>query len=386
MTDLADKLEKGPAPREQVPCAQCGRLFTPVNRVHKYHDRQCRLDADAGRSAEESRRRAETGFAWPVVDRAPAVKVTVPKRKAPALGGKWATCVVLPDQQFGYRITLDGVASPFHDPRAIEIAEAICEAERPDDAVMLGDVNDLASFGKYRQEPSAVPATQRGIDRAAVHVAVVAALVRRLRILAGNHDIRIENLALDNALASAGLRRARRRPGEYPVLTMPYMLGLEDLPNVEWVGGWPAGATYINAGLAAIHGRTATKQFVEKLLAEERVSVVQGHVHRYALGMRTRNDKREPHFTTAWSPGCLCRIDGAVPSYKSGLDPWLEPPRSWEDWQQGLSVVRYERDGDRFAVEDVRIVEGEAVHRGQLFTSAKAVDDPEPELFGRIGQ
>lgn len=355
-------------------CAQCNRQYVPKSKVNIYCSVTCRWDASNGRVKAESVARLKTGFAWPLVEPAKARKVTVPVRKRRATVGKWKTALILPDQQFGYRLLQDGTFQPFHDPRAIEIAEMVAEAERPDLSVFLGDMNDLPAHGRFRQEPGFVPGVQRGLDRAAEHVATVAEVSEETRCLEGNHDARLTNQILDNALASAGLRRARRLPGEYPVLSIPYLLGFEDMKNVKWVGGYPAGATYINENFAAIHGRITGNNLVEKVLSSERVSVVMGHIHRIFDGMLTRNYRGGPKFTRAFSPGCLCRIDGAVPSTNSGLDPWMKPARSWENWQQGVAVVRYEEGDGRFAVEMVPIFEGWAMHRGQEFVSTKDVE------------
>lgn len=360
------------APVAQQPCQQCGRLFTPKSKVNIFCCRGCQLDHRANRTAAETLRRNDTGFAWGPVRPAPVTKVVKPARKYKP-HGRMRTALILPDQQFGYRQLLDGTFQPFHDPRAIAIAEAVAEVERPDLTVMLGDLNDLPAHGRYRQEPSFVPSTQRGIDRASDHVATIAELSGETRVIQGNHDARLEYSIMDNALASAGLRRARRLPGDYPPMSMPYLLGIDDMPNVTWVGGYPAGATYINANLAAIHGRRTGANLVNQVLGDERVSVVFGHVHRIVMGYQTRNDRGRARFNMAFSPGCLCRIDGAVPSARSGLDPWLKPAVSFEDWQQGLAVVRYEEGDGRFTVEMVPIfpeaARSWAMHRGQEFTS-----------------
>ena len=52
--------------------------------------------------------------------------------------------------------------------------------------------------------------------------------------------------------------------------------------------------------------------------------------------------------------GCLARIDGAVPSYHSGVDEDGRPERYIEDWQQGLGVVHISKLG-RFAIDPILI-------------------------------
>lgn len=295
-------------------------------------------------------------------------------RYRPRRATGWRTAVILPDQQIGYRSLPDRL-QPFHDPRALDVAEKIVAAERPDLTVMLGDLLDFPAFGRFRQEPGFATTSQAGLDRAAVHVATVAALSGETRIIEGNHDARIQHHLLDNALAAAGLQRTRRNGSPLPVLSVPYLLAIEEMHNVRWIGGYPAGATYINDGLAAIHGRKTGANYPAAYLNEERVSIVAGHTHAIVDVLRTRNDRDKPRFSRFFSPGCLCRIDGTVPSFRSGASVLDAPPRSWENWQQGLAVVRYDPDGSKFAVEMVPIFEGWAMHRGQVFTSAKGVED-----------
>lgn len=373
----------------QIPCAQCGKLFTPRNRQNIYHNQQCRLDHSNQRTAKESLARDETGFAWDPIRPAAAVNVNVPKRDKPIfhVAKGWKTAVVFPDQQFGYRRFLDdGTLDPFHDPRAIDIAEQVCEAERPDQSILLGDTFDLATWGRWTQEPEFVGGVQPGLDRGAVHIATVAECSKQTRWLKGNHDQRLENMTLTNALASAGIRRARRRPDEYPINTIEFLIGIADMKNVETVGGYPAGAHYITDSLACIHGRVTGSNIGQKVVNAERISVIHGHTHGFYDYMTTFNNRGFPSQVRAMSPGCMCRTDGHVPSAKAGRDPFGRPVTAWETWSQGLLVVRYLEEKDLFQFEDIRIFEGEAMHRGQIFTSKKAVDDPELDLIPASGK
>ncbi|MEB0303558.1 hypothetical protein, partial [Mucilaginibacter sp. 5C4] len=63
------------------------------------------------------------------------------------------------------------------------------------------------------------------------------------------------------------------------------------------------------------------------------------------------------------NPGCLCRLDGAVPSVHGAIGATGRPAPIVEDWQHGVAVIRYtERD---FRVELVQIDDGLTFHRGQ---------------------
>lgn len=320
----------------------------------------------------------ETGPKWPVVQTAKPVTVRVPKRRGPLLVGTWKTLAFLPDEQIGFRRLPSGELDPFHDPNAIDIALQAVEAERPDIIVHAGDLNDFAQFGRHRQEPGFAMTVQPAIQYAYEYLARLSEITRDHRVISGNHDIRLQNYIIDNAIFAFGLKRASSGvPDKWPVMSIQNLLRFEEL-GIEYVGSYPSGATYINDNLAAIHGarignkmRTAAQIVVE----DERVSILHGHTHKRALAAKTRNTRGSGKQSLAYSPGCLCRIDGSVPSTKGQIDANGVPVRSWEDWQQGLAIIRYEEGDGRFALEEIPIFEQKdgtswAMHRGQEFVSS----------------
>lgn len=342
-------------------CDQCDSEFTPRSARHRFCCRACQVDAWNGREVTQSRRRAETGLAWTPVQAAPAVKVTVPRARPRPLTG-WKTALVIPDPQFGFRWTSSGGLEPFHDESALGIVRQIAEVERPDLTIWLGDFLDLAPLGRFRREEGLALTVQPAIDRGHTELAVHRELTGEQRLIEGNHDARLHLAVIDNLVAASGLRRAAR-PNEHPALSVPHLLRLDDL-DTAYIGGYPAGATYINDNLACIHGR---KLDVGQVVNDERTSVIQGHIHRIATAYKTRNSREVAKSTVAVSPGCTCRIDGAVPSARGAVSLWGESVRSWEDWQQGCLVVRYQPGDGRFALEQIAIWDGWAIHRGQEF-------------------
>lgn len=316
----------------------------------------------------------ESGPEWPVVAQAKPVTVKAPKApRSPALGGKWKTAVFLPDPQIGYRRLADGTLDPFHDERAINVALQIVEAERPDVVVWLGDVLDFAPVGKYRFEPGFALTMQPAIDRGHEILAVTSELCDDVRFISGNHDERLRNHVTDNALQAFGLKRAGAVPEDWPVLSVAYLLRLDEL-GIEYVGAYPAGATYMNDRLAAIHGKAIgnkTRSAAQIVAENEVVSVVYGHTHKKAMAYKARNTRGEAVLSWAYSPGCLCLTDGSVPGTMTGTDEATGLPiRSFQDWHQGVGVVRYDEDAKHLPrVEDVTIDEGFALHGGQEFVA-----------------
>ncbi len=350
-------------------CAQCSTPFEAKSTVHLFCSRSCQLDARSGRPREQSANRKATGFAWEPIHRPRRVTI---QRSAGKKSGAWKTAVLLPDPQIGYRRLDDGTLDPFHDEEAIDVALQVLNHERPDVAIWLGDFLDFAPFGRFRQEAGFAQTIQPAIEYGYELLAKTVALSGEVRLIEGNHDARLQNYITDNALASAGLRCAKSGPDSWPVLSVPYLLRLDEL-GVEYVGGYPAGATYLNDNFAAIHGHKvkSSGSTAAELTKDEQVSVAFGHIHRQETHHKTRNSRGKPRVIVAHSPGCLCRIDGGVPSVKSAIAMRTgRPVRSFEDWQQGVTVVRYETTGEqRFALEPIHIGSGFALHRGIEFTS-----------------
>lgn len=312
------------------------------------------------------------GPAWPVVQQAQPCVVKPPTK---GTAGKlaqdgWHTAVILPDTQIGYRKFLDtGELDPFHDEAAMAVALKIVRHLRPEVIVNLGDFVDFPEWGKYEQEPEFAQTTQHAVDRAHRFLAEqrAAAPDADIRLIEGNHDARLPKSIARNAMSALRLRRAEA-PEDWPVLSVPYLLRLDDL-GVTYVAGYPAGITWINENVACIHGHKvrSSASTAAVVIDDERVTTIFGHIHRIEMQSKTRRTKDGAKHAFAASPGCLCRIDGAVPSVKSATDPMGRPVPTVENWAQGLGVVTYEPGDGRFAYEQVAIYDGEATFRGRRF-------------------
>ena len=308
------------------------------------------------------------GPKWPVVQRARQVKIRKPKPPRSAKG--WRTAVVLPDPQIGYRRKADDSLDPFHDEKAMRVALDMVAYLEPDLVVHAGDLVDLAMFGKYVQEPAFALTTQAALDRAHLFLAeaIEAAPNAEHRILEGNHDRRIQDYLIRNAQAAFGLRRANV-PEDWPVMSLPYLLRMEEL-GVEYIGGYPNGRTWINDNLAVSHGPAKLKSggsSAHASIDDEQVSVIFGHVHRIELVHRTRNVREGYRTNLQASAGCLCRIDGAVPSHNGSTGCHGEAVTAYENWQQGIAVARFKPGNGPFQVDLIPIHNGKAHLWGEAF-------------------
>lgn len=307
------------------------------------------------------------GPAWPVVQPSTPVKLPPPSPRRRAKS-KWKTAVILPDPQIGYRRDLDNLEAldAFHDEAAMSVALDVVAELEPDLIVNLGDKLDLAEIGRWVKEPGFQRTTQATINRGHLFLAEQRARAPKaaIRYLEGNHEARLPRWVMENAGWAFGLRRACL-PDSWPVLSVPDLLRLDAL-GVEYVSGYPAGITWINDRLACVHGSKvrSSGSTAAAVIDDERVSVIFGHVHRIELQHKTRRTRHGGRSSLAASPGCLCRIDGAVPSTKGGTDPLGRPVQAVENWQHGVAVVTYQ-DGDApFSLELVPIHDGSAILRG----------------------
>jgi predicted phosphodiesterase len=306
---------------------------------------------------------------WPVVKQGP--KVTIPRNRVKPLESEMQRCIILPDAQIGYFRNRKGKMEPTHDEKAIALALEITRLAKPDMVVLLGDNLDLPELSKYRITPPFQQTTQATIDRATVFCAELRNAAPNAKIvwLAGNHEERLPNHILDNARAAYGLRRGNI-PDTWPVLSVPFLCRMEDF-DIEYKEGYPANHIWLNQKIRIIHGSKvkSSGSTAHMYLASEKTSVIYGHIHRVELAFKTREDFDGPRTIMAASPGCLARIDGAVPSTKQGMDIDGRPLISHENWQQGMALVEYETTGkNRFTYECIPIFDGTASWRGKWFS------------------
>lgn len=310
------------------------------------------------------------GPSYPVVQ--PAAPTYVKPVKSTKKKTNVRTTVILPDPQIGYRRVNEEMI-PMHDEQAMSVALQIVRDMNPDCVVNLGDFIDLPEWSsKFLVLPEFVLTTQPSIDRAHRFLAQQKAVCdadTEFVLIAGNHDDRLGKAIAKNAMAAMRLKRADA-PKEFPVLSIPFLLRLDEL-GVQYISGYPAGRYRITQGndiitpLYAIHGE---KLDIAKVATSERQSFVQGHIHRFAMHSQTYEIEGNPKFVLAFSSGCLCRIDGAVPSTKSGTNEHGEPLTRWESWQQGIAVVTETEDGF-WTAEMIPIYRGTAVFRGNRYTA-----------------
>lgn len=300
---------------------------------------------------------------------------TVPQTK----NKKLKTCVILPDPQIGFRKNVEGDVFAFHDENAISIALQVIADIQPDKVVCLGDLLDLATFGKYEQSEDFSHMTQKAINYAYRLLGTIRATSpnSEIVVIEGNHDKRIEKSVKTFNMFAFGLRRADDIKG-WPVFSVPNLLAFDRL-KVLYVDGYPAGRYWINKRIQCIHGNIVRQAgaTAAAVVKQQTVSTVFGHIHRIETAYDTQNVYGGARSNLAHSPGTLCRIDGSVPSVKGGVGLDGRPVTNYENWQQGIAIVDYV-DGDQpFSLHSIYI----NTHQNYMTTVNNRVYFPDKSII-----
>jgi hypothetical protein len=311
---------------------------------------------------------------WDLVQPAKPVYINSPKpyRK---LNAKKKVFVSLPDPQIGYR-HLEGKWESFHDESAMDVALKIvswlADNDQVNGVINLGDFLDLPMFGRFEQEAAFAGTTQKAFDRGHLFLQEQRAAAGKnaeIVLIEGNHDRRLEKFIQVNSAAAWGLKRAN--VDELPVMSIPYLLRLEEL-SVTYIDSYPAGAYWLTKNLRAVHGNKARSNGSTAAAytnADPHISTIFGHAHRLEIQSKTVFDRDGAIKSVAVSPGCLCKVTGAVPSVNGSTSIDGSSAKYYENWQNGILVTTVE--GDEAFHELVQINDGVAWFRGQKFTSKK---------------
>lgn len=282
-------------------------------------------------------------------------KIRYDRRRARRTGAK--TLLVFGDAQMGYRRIGDRM-EPLHDIPAMKATLGLARNLQPDVLVDLGDDIDLAEMSRFAPDSTHFqntlkPSMQANHDWHAELTQATPGAERHL--VDSNHAKRFGDYILKNAPVL----------GELPELKLHRLLRLEEI-GWQFHGGYGSAEYEYADDLAFKHGTIATAagSTANKLSKDNPDRhIVQGHAHRMESQWRT---DRRGHQFGAFVVGCLCRIDGIVPSYHSGIDHNDEPVKHYENWQQGIMVVRDYGNGE-YTFDQVPISKGRLLYEGQLY-------------------
>lgn len=294
--------------------------------------------------------------------------------------------VSVPDMQIGYRDDGLPLMVSTHDERAIDVAHQVIsfmeQVHGVDLVVNQGDNLDLPAFSSHRSPPGYVTqrATQGAIDRYATILATQRRIAPEAAIwdLPSNHVARLTNTLIDRSPALVGVSRAN---SDVPVISVPYLCRFDEYGVQVPDGGYPDGHFWASDNLKFVHGSLTSSipgGTARKYLMD-RVSVVMGHCHRAEVLYNVAEVNGKAYTSFAGSAGCLCRVDGVLPSARTGSDDKGRLAGvQRETWNQGIWFIWYDPEGViEPELEICRIENGRAIFRGVEFVST--VDD-----YGRL--
>jgi predicted phosphodiesterase len=247
---------------------------------------------------------------------------------------------------FRRSLILSDIHAPYHDERALAVAEKLCRWLRPHSLILAGDIIDCYPCSRFDRDPdrSSGKAMQAEID-------TTIDILDRLRksagnaceitYLAGNHEDRLHKTLLRKAPELCGIE----------ALEVPALLHLDEL-GITYL---PSSKLYRIHGLVVEHGqviRSRSGYSAKGQLDKRGISGVSGHTHR--LGVSYHSDMAG---TARWAEnGCLCSL---TPEYLVG-DP---------DWQHGCTILWHDADSGHTALDQVHISDGRALYHGQTFAA-----------------
>ena len=267
--------------------------------------------------------------------------------------------LLLFDTQIGFEQNMRSKSlAPFHDRKAIDIAFQFCCQQSFDLIVMGGDWQDNAMWSdKFIRKPSYYFNTQSAL----CENSWICGMLRKMQPNAdmiyfeGNHEKRPEDMIMKHLLPAYGLRSADNVDG-LAVMSMPSLLGLPSL-NIKYIGNYPETEYWINDKVVVRHGNIARKgsgATAAAIAKEGTYTEIFGHIHRFEWAIRTEHRNGKTNYIQAFSPGCLCRIDGKVPGFDAR-----------PNWQQGFAVIHY--NDDECHIDPVMIKDGEAYYQGKKY-------------------
>lgn len=138
-------------------------------------------------------------------------------------------------------------------------------------------------------------------------------------------------------------------------------------------GGYPDGKFWASDNLLFIHGdkTSSVPGATARKYLREGVSVVYGHHHHEELLRNVVEINGRSRVSFAGSAGCTCRVDGFLPSAKTGSDDTGKLAGvQREPWNQGIWFIWYDPEGLSDPVLEIcQIENGKSIFRGQLYES-----------------
>lgn len=262
------------------------------------------------------------------------------------------------------------VQTPYHDPRALDVAGQICADAKLDELIINGDWLDLRRAGTHPQNSKNLKVVSElrqeiAIGRERLHTFVKGIKAKKKRMTSGNHEYRLERMLTRDVQIAQLLEIAEI--GE--AISMPSILKLNEI-GMAWIGQYPEGCwldpqlapeenVWIEHGLLV---RSKPGYTVSAVMEQRWSSAVIGHCERLALVWTRKNGRdffgiESGNLSLIGEPGL-------------GDDIYFGTPHStphYMNHRQGFTLIF--RDGGQWFPFIVKIRDGKAWWNGKLYRS-----------------
>lgn len=241
--------------------------------------------------------------------------------------------------KFERSVFIPDLHAPYFDKRAYSCALKFVRHYRPSIVFIIGDWVDFYQLSKFDKRPERIHTLQEDINSGinCLRRLREAAPKARIYYIRGNHEQRLTRFLWSKAAELSSLQ----------CLTVPQLLHLPEL-NIEYVEK----SSMLFHGFLVKHGnvvRTRSGYSATGELEKAGISGISGHTHRLSHVFKS-------HFggTYTWAEiGCLCELESE----------YMEGQRA--DWQHGIAYGEFKRNGKRFTIHVLPIIDGELVYDGQ---------------------
>lgn len=236
-------------------------------------------------------------------------------------------------------VALHDMHVPYHDKSAVGCAFNFCEQVQPE-YIVIHEWHDFYALSKFSKDPARKNDLQYEIDLTGELLADLRKRCPKSKIvmLKANHTDRLQKYLWNEAPALSSLRALR----------IEEVLRLNEL-NIEYK------PHFIYKHFLFKHGSVVRQDSAYTAKAElmrEGMSGASGHTHRLGSHYRTLRGG-----SYVWvEGGCLCDL---APEY---MDDDVA------NWQHGLTVVNFEKDGNQFVAQPIPIIDGKLLWGGKLIT------------------
>lgn len=243
--------------------------------------------------------------------------------------------LILGDAQMAYRKDEQiGKLLPIHERRTMDIAIQIAKDLQPEKIVILGDMFDLGEWSpKFTPNIDILKSLTPLIKEFGWYIGRLKSVspYSTFHFIEGNHEKRIAS-----AMKQIPFIGSIKVDGEIEgldLISIPNIFGFSSL-GIDWIGDYPKGQLILNQNTVAEHGDVASKRpgdTAAKMLENRFESVIFGHVHRIESATRTVYTLEGPRDIYAQTFGCMCSLDGSVPSNGGN-----------NNWQNGFGILTYD--------------------------------------------